>query len=102
MAKKKTQQARVLAGFELDGVQYNPDDVIEASPKMIEQLASSVDAHPSAVEHCLGLKSPVIKKHEAKIDEIKDPDSDPDKNPDPDQNEDMNEDQDENKNPDVE
>lgn len=79
MAKKKTQQARVLAGFELDGVQYNPDDVIEASPEMIEQLGSSVDANHSAVDHCLSLDKPVIKKHATKADEDKHEDQEKDK-----------------------
>lgn len=65
MAKKKDQaaRARVLGGFTLDGVQYNPDDIIETDPKLIEQLGTSVDAHPDAVAHCLGLDKPVIKQH---------------------------------------
>lgn len=100
MAKKKSQagmmQARVLGGFVLDGVQYNSDDIIEASPIMIEQLGSSVDAHPTAVDHCLGLENPVIKKHESKAqltpDPESDPESDPDSNNDPDENSDTSED----------
>lgn len=98
MAKKKTQggmmQARVLGGFELDGVQYNPDDIIEADAKMIEQLGSSVDAHPSAVDHCLDLENPVIKKHESKVQLTQDQelDNDPDGSPGPDGNPDTGED----------
>lgn len=65
MAKKKAidgiMQARVLGGFVLDGVQYNPDEIIEADGEMIEQLGSSVDADPAAVEYCLGLKNPVVR-----------------------------------------
>jgi glucan-binding YG repeat protein len=91
MAKKNTQpsimQARVLGGFILDGVQYNPDDIIEANHEMIKQLGSSVDANASAVEHCRGMKNAVIKKHESKqpdpeeSGEVEDPESEEGKEP---------------------
>lgn len=53
----------MLGGFTLDGVQYNPDDIIETDPELIEQLGTSVDAHPDAVAYCRGLDKPVIKQH---------------------------------------
>lgn len=56
-------QARVLGGFTLDDVQYEPNDVIEGTPSLIKSLASSVDADPEAVKYCLGLAKPVIKRH---------------------------------------
>lgn len=62
--QKETQQARVLGGFTLDGVQYDPNDVIEAHPSIIQSMGNSVDADPVAVEYCLRLEKPVIKKHE--------------------------------------
>lgn len=61
----ETNQARVLGGFTLDGVDYNPNDIIETSPEMIKSLGSSVDADQEAVEYCLGLSNPVVKKHVA-------------------------------------
>lgn len=65
--KQDTQQARVLGGFTLDGVEYGPNDIIEASPEMIKSLGASVDADPAAVEYCHGLDNPVIKKYEPVI-----------------------------------
>lgn len=62
--QSETQHARVLGGFTLDGVQYEPNDVIEAHPDIIESMGNSVDADPLAVEYCLGLESAVIKRHE--------------------------------------
>lgn len=56
-------QARVLGGFTLDGVQYDPNDVIEGTPSLIKSLGSSVDADPQAVGYCLGLHKPIIKRH---------------------------------------
>lgn len=62
-AQTETVQARVLGGFTLDGVQYEPDDVIEGTTRLIKSLGSSVDADPEAVNHCFGLEKPVIKRH---------------------------------------
>jgi hypothetical protein len=67
MAKKesKLQQARVLGGFTLDGLDYNPNDIIESTPEMIKSLGSSVDADPAAVRFCLAAaKNPIMKKYE--------------------------------------
>lgn len=61
--QKKTQQARVLGGFVLNGVEYNSNDIIEAGTEIIVSLGSSVDASNDAVEFCLSLENPVIKKH---------------------------------------
>ena len=43
MAKKTIKQARVLGGFELDGIKYNPNDIIESDPRLIKSLGTSVD-----------------------------------------------------------
>lgn len=69
MANKKTQQekfiqARVLGGFTLDGIDYKSDDIIEAHPKIIQTLGTSIDASQEAVDHCLNKKGSVIKRHE--------------------------------------
>lgn len=77
--KRKTQQARVLGGFVLDGVEYNPNDVIESHPKIIKSLGSSVDTAEEAVEYCLKLKKPIIKKHDW-IEPVSSDDSDQDDN----------------------
>ena len=64
--KEKTgtmQRARVLGGFTLDGVLFESDNIIEADPNVIRNLGSSVDESQSAVDYCLSLKNPVIKKH---------------------------------------
>jgi len=60
------QRARVLGGFTLDGVLFESDNIIEADPNLIKSLGSSVDASQIAVDYCLALKNPVIKKHLAK------------------------------------
>lgn len=57
------QRARVLGGFTLNGVRYDSDNIIEADPGVIKNLGSSVDSSQSAVDYCLSLKTPVIKKH---------------------------------------
>lgn len=61
--QKQSQQARVLGGFILNGVEYNSNDIIEAGTEEIVSLGSSVDASDDAVEYCLSLENPVIKKH---------------------------------------
>ena len=55
MAKKesKTQQARVLGGFTLDGIEYQSNEIIEADPALIASLGTSVDTDKDAVAHCL-------------------------------------------------
>ncbi|MBY0474212.1 MAG: hypothetical protein K2Q13_04010 [Nitrosomonas sp.] len=61
--KSTMQQARVLGGFNLDGVQYNSNDIIEADQKIIKQLGSSVDVDGGAIERRIKLDNSVIKKH---------------------------------------
>jgi len=61
---KKTLRARVLSGFILDNVRYNPNDIIESDPKLINSLGTSVDTSKEAVDYCLSQKEPVIKVHE--------------------------------------
>lgn len=60
----KYQQARVLGGFTLDGVNYQSDDIIEAHPDIIKSLGTSIDPDPAAVDHCLNKQDAVIKRHE--------------------------------------
>lgn len=67
MKKNKTeqlQQARVLGGFTLDGVDYQSDDIIEAHPDIIKSLGTAIDADPAAVDYALNRKDAVIKRHE--------------------------------------
>ncbi|AEJ02177.1 hypothetical protein Nit79A3_2405 [Nitrosomonas sp. Is79A3] len=60
----KYQQARVLGGFTLDGVNYQSDDIIEAHPDIIKSLGTAIDPGPAAVDHCLNKQDAVIKRHE--------------------------------------
>lgn len=62
-SKPEQQQARVLGGFALDGIDYNPNDIIESDPELIRALGSSVDTSKEAVDYCLSLEKPVIKQH---------------------------------------
>ena len=67
MRKNKTeqlQQARVLGGFTLDGVNYQSDDIIEAPLDIIKSLGTSIDPDPDAVDYCLNKQDAVIKRHE--------------------------------------
>lgn len=70
MAKKdmkpEIQQARVLGGFELDGVQYHSNDIIESDPILIRSLGTAVDTNKDAVDFCLSLEKPIVKRHEFK------------------------------------
>jgi hypothetical protein len=60
----KYQQARVLGGFTLDGVNYQSDDIIEARPDIIKSLGTAIDTDPVAVDYALNRKDAVIKRHE--------------------------------------
>lgn len=60
----KYQQARVLGGFTLDGVDYQSDDIIEARPDIIKSLGTAIDTDPAAVDYCLNKRDAVIKRHE--------------------------------------
>ena len=66
MAKEKYQKARVLGGFELDGVKYTSNDVIESDPMLIRSLGTAVDTTKEAVDYCLSLEKPIVKRHEFK------------------------------------
>lgn len=57
------QQARVLGGFTLDGIEYQSNDIIEADAEIIKSLGNSIDASTEAVDECMKLGSPV-KQHE--------------------------------------
>lgn len=78
MTKNKTeqlQQARVLGGFTLDGVNYQSDDIIEAHPDIIKSLGTAIDTDPAAVDYVLNRKDAVIKRHEwpgreSSVDEV--------------------------------
>lgn len=48
-------KARVLCAVTVNGVQYQPDDLIEAEAEVIAGLGGSVDPHPDAVAYCEGL-----------------------------------------------
>ncbi|WP_338499936.1 hypothetical protein [Delftia tsuruhatensis] len=51
---------RVLAAVTIDGVRFQPDDVIEGVPETIAQAyAGSVDPHPDAVAYARSVGSPV-------------------------------------------
>lgn len=62
--QRHIEQARVLGGFTLDGVDYNPNDIIETDPELIKSLGTSVDTEKEAIDYCLALDKPVIKRHE--------------------------------------
>ena len=61
---EQLQQARVLGGFTLDGVNYQSNDIIEAHPQIIISLGTAVDTDYDAIEQCLNVDSSVIKRHE--------------------------------------
>ena len=51
---------RVLAAVTIDGVRFQPDDVIEGVPETIAQAyAGSVDPHPDAVAYARSVGAPV-------------------------------------------
>lgn len=51
---------RVLAAVTIDGVRFQPDDVIEGMPESIAQAyAGSVDPHPDAVAYARSVGAPV-------------------------------------------
>jgi hypothetical protein len=52
-AKKK---ARVLSMLTLNGVTYQPNQLIEADEQTINALVGQVDPHPDAVAYIEGLK----------------------------------------------
>jgi hypothetical protein len=49
-------KARVLSSFSVDGVQYHPNDLIEAEAELIAGLGGNVDTHKDAVAYCEGNK----------------------------------------------
>ncbi|EPD35462.1 hypothetical protein [Delftia acidovorans] len=51
---------RVLAAVTIDGVRFQPDDVIEGMPESVAKAyAGSVDPHPDAVAYARSVGSPV-------------------------------------------
>lgn len=51
---------RVLAAVTINGVRFQPDDVIEGMPETIAQAyAGSVDPHPDAVAYARSVGAPV-------------------------------------------
>lgn len=65
-AKTKLQRARVLGGFRLDDVDYQPNDIIEASEDLIKSLGSSVDPDTDSVKYAIENESGLVKKHPTK------------------------------------
>jgi len=56
-------KARVLSDWELEGINYNCNDVIEASKETIKAHKSILDDSKSAVEYCINELGVKIKKH---------------------------------------
>lgn len=51
---------RVLAAVTIDGVRFQPDDVIEGMPESVAKAyAGSVDPHPDAVAYARSVGAPV-------------------------------------------
>lgn len=50
------EKARVLKTTHIDGVEFQPDQVIEADALLIKELekAGAVDSDPGAVKYCMG------------------------------------------------
>jgi hypothetical protein len=53
---EKAVKARVLSKITIDGVAYEPDQIVEVDPNLIESLGSHVDPHPDAVAYIEGNK----------------------------------------------
>lgn len=49
-------KARALSSFNMHGVQYHPNDLIEAEAEVIAGLGGNVDSHKDAVTYCEGNK----------------------------------------------
>lgn len=64
--KPKNQKARVLGGFRLDGIDYQPNDVIEANADVIQSLGSSVDVDADAIAQAIKNEQGIVKKHPSK------------------------------------
>ena len=50
------KKARVLLRIEVNGVVYEPDQIIEVDDALLKSLAGQVDPHPDAVAYCKGNK----------------------------------------------
>lgn len=55
MSKRSAEikQARVLCAFTFNGVEYKPDQVLEADQSVLDQLIGQVDPSPDAVKYAL-------------------------------------------------
>lgn len=52
----KPVKARVLSKITIDGVAYEPDQIVEVDQSLLGSLGSHVDPHPDAVAYCEGNK----------------------------------------------
>lgn len=58
---KSAIKARVLVAFELNGVAYHPDQLIELDQSLAKTLDGQIDADPSAVKYCIDHGAVVTK-----------------------------------------
>ncbi|SFM92695.1 hypothetical protein [Nitrosomonas communis] len=63
MSKKSAgiKQARVLCAFTFNGVEYKPDQIIEADQSVLGQLIGNVDPSPDAVQYVLDNSATIIR-----------------------------------------
>ncbi|SCX93961.1 hypothetical protein SAMN05216420_101392 [Nitrosospira sp. Nl5] len=54
---KATKKARVLLALSVNGVAYQPNQIIEADDDLLNALVGQVDPHPDAVAYCEGIKN---------------------------------------------
>jgi hypothetical protein len=56
------QPSRVLTQLAVDGIVYQPDDLVQFNPDMTAAYADAgyIDPHPEAVEYCRQLGNPLI------------------------------------------
>ena len=55
-AVKVTKKARVLLTITVNGVTYEPNQLVEVDPITLKSLEGKVDPHPDAVAYCEGNK----------------------------------------------
>lgn len=53
---EKAVKARVLSKITVNGITYEPDQLIEVDPISLKSLVGHVDPHPDAVAYCEGIK----------------------------------------------
>lgn len=66
--KKSLVLARVLVETRVDGIDYKPNQVIEASASVIKGLGEAVDASAAAVKYCLEHEGAKVIPHKAPED----------------------------------